>query len=681
MTNRLDLDYETAGTVDLKEVGIWNYCTHPDTRILMLNYSFDKGPVEIWRPFERELPEEVRNALADPFITKYAFNCAFERLITKFILGIDVPISEWRDIQVMARHYSLPGSLEDVGEILGLNRDVAKIHDGRRLIKKFSMPFIEGGEKTLFGVSEAAFKDHRTDPEDWIKFEVYGGQDVKAQIGVDERLAAYPVPKQEWRYWELDQEINDLGLFIYMPLLNGAVQVVEKEQEILLKELKELTGIDNPNSPAQLLEWVKTQNYPFSGLGKAFVDRAISGEGGITDLCRKALAIRKQVSKSSVKKLYAFRDNVANDGRLKHQFVFAGAARTMRWSGRDAQLQNLARPVKEVEKNMGWAIELLIAADHATIKKEFSSVLDVAVSCIRALIQAPKGKQLIIADYSSIESRVLGWVAKCPQILQIFEKGLDPYKQFATLLFNKPYDSITKEERNLAKPGFLGCGYLLGPGKEEINEAGDLVRSGLLGYAAAMSIEMTQEQAIHAVQVFRKKYPEVPKLWKALDQAALNAVRTGEEQEAGMLKFDCPDGAVLRMILPSGRAIHYVAPEIEELTFTNRDGETYTKECVSFEGIQQETRQWTRLQSRPGLWTENSVQAIARDLLAHGIKTAHERKLTVIGHIHDEILCEEDESNANALNVLIECMNTLPIWASGLPINSEGYCNKYYKKG
>jgi len=676
----LDLDYESRSCVDLTSVGIHNYASHPSTEIILASFSIDEGPIKLWQPHLEPIPEELKWALEDPLVEqKWAFNVAFERIMTWRKLGIKVPFEEWRDVQVMARYYSLPGNLENVGAILKIESQ--KLKEGKSLIKLFCEPFIDQKDTPLFGLTDPVFKDWNTNPVEWERFCQYNIQDVRAQQEERWKLKDFDLPAHEWKMWFLDQKINNCGWLVNLDLINGAIDVVEKEQTLLLDELRDLTGADNPNSATQILQWAKTQNYPFSVMGKAFVDRAIKGEGGITDLCKRALLIRQQVSKSSVKKLYAIRSNACADGRIREQFVFGGAARTMRWSGRDCQLQNLARPTKEVEKNTDRAIDLLTAVDHATIKSEFSSVIDVATSCIRPTLIAPKGKKLVVADFSSVENRVIGWVSGCKRMLEVFEKGLDPYKDFACDMFNKPYDSITKEERNQSKPATLGCGFGLGAGEEKVNEAGDLVRSGLLGYSYAMGISMTQEEANRAVQIFRKKFPEIPRLWKALDSAAIDAVQEKEPQQIGVLTFDCADDRVLRMILPSGRVLHYADPLVQEEERISRDGESYTKTFVSFMGMDQVTRQWTRMQSRPGLWTENSVQAIARDLLANGLREADKEGMIVIGHIHDEIICEADENDEKALDNLIQCMIKLPKWAAKLPIGAEGFCSPYYKKG
>lgn len=680
---KIDFDYETRSQVPLDIVGTENYARHPTTEIILCAYAFDDGPVNQWEPHKSKIPDDFADSLHDPLMLKFCFNASFERTITKQKLNIDIPYDEWRDVQVMSRYFSVPGSLGNVCDILNIEQDSAKLSEGKQLIRLFCEPFIEADVSPLFGRTKAAFKDWNTNPEEWERFKTYNKHDVLAEIAIAKRLVDFPVPMQEWELWFLDQKINDRGLRIKRDLLEGAIEVVEKEQKILFEELRDITKLDNPNSPSQILEWAKERGYPFNAVGKSFVECALKGEGNLTEECKKALTLRKQASKSSVKKLYAFRENTCFDDRLRNQFVFGGAARTFRWSGRNCQLQNLARPNKDIEKQIDLAIDFLIKRDYTGIKNTFTNVLDVAASCLRSLIIPSKGKKLTVADFASIESRVIGWLADCKPILEVYEKGLDLYIDFASSLFEKPYEEITKEERNLAKAPTLGCGFQLGAGEITVNDKGDEVRSGLLGYASAMNIEMTQEQAIRAVKIFREKYKEIPQLWKRLEKAGLKAVAENTVVKAGKVTFDGRDSRALKLILPSGRIIHYADPLVEEEIRVSLDGREYKKSFVTYMGLNQKTRQWERQKATPGIWTENSVQAIARDLLAEGLIQCDKNGIFVVGHVHDEVISEDDVfvSDEESLGKLIKCITKLPDWAIGLPIDAAGYVGNYYKKG
>lgn len=425
----------------------------------------------------------------------------------------------------------------------------------------------------------------------------------------------------------------------------------------------------------------------------------------ITELAREVLEIRRMTSKTSVNKFDAILAGVCEDGRLRHQFSFLGAQRTGRWSGKSStgtgvQLQNLAKATKEIEKKMDLAIELVQKMDYDAIVREFGQPLEVASSVIRAAFQAEEGNKLLICDLAAIEARLAAWLSGCEKMLEVFRtpEG-DIYKAFATKLFNKAYQEITKLERNLAKPAVLGACYQLGAGEEIITEAGDKIKTGLLGYSAAMGIEMTVEQAQQAIQVYRKEYKEIVQLWYDLEAASAYAVRhpgqtikvlpffknekwndeKAVEDFKALVSFRCTGKSMLQMILPSGRSLHYLQPELEEKEFTT-GGKTYRKEVLSYMGVDQQTRQWVRQHTRGGHLMENLCQAVARDILLSGLTLAEANNMPVVAHVHDEIICEVPENGQKTWQDLADCMRTVPPWAEGLPLDAAGFESKYYRK-
>lgn len=453
------LDFESRSEIPLDVRGLDNYVKHPSTQVLMLGYAFDDGSVKLWKPGDGPMPANLRAAIDDPEVIKVAWNAGFERNVFQHVLGIWIPYEQWLDPATLSKHLSMPGGLEDVGEIIGLKQDQAKNDRGKELIKIFCEPATEGGEQTLFGVSAAVFRDQRTDPVLWAEFEEYCRQDVVAERAILKKLAKFPLPEIEMRGWYLDQKINDRGVPTDQVLIEGAAKVAEETRAELQQKLKELTGLDNPNSGDQMKEWLATQGYTFGSLGKAFVARAMRGECELTPLAQEVLEIRKTASKTSWTKLLVIRDNVSSDGYLRNQFNFLGAARSGRWGSRAAQLHNLSRPSKEVEKNTDRAIELLQNADTMMLGLEFSSALDVVTSCIRPAFRAPEGKRFDVCDLNAIENRVLGWVARCDSILKVFRDGLDPYVSFAVFMYDEPYEVLIKDKdkRQQAKPAVLGC--------------------------------------------------------------------------------------------------------------------------------------------------------------------------------------------------------------------------------
>lgn len=694
-------DFETKSELSLPDVGLDNYLKHPSTSVLMLAYATDNDQPKLWEPHKQsEIPAEVMDNILSPFQHKYAWNSGFERGVYKHVLGIDIPLGEWRDPMITSRSLSIGSQLSAASKILGLGEDEAKMAEGTRLKNLFCMPQTLGGKETLFGISKATFRDWRTDKIDWDLFGEYCKMDVRAEQAIDRKMFRFPLPDQEWDNWVLDQVINERGITVNMDLVNGASFIAAKEVEILTARLKELTKLENPNSRDQLIAWAQAQGYPFSSLGKAFVGRAMAGEGHLTDLCKEVLEIRKMTSKSSVSKYSRIADMVSSDGRLRYQFAFMGAGRTGRWSGKGSegsgvQLQNLSRPTKAVAKRMDLAIELVQKMDYEAIKREFGQPLEVVTSVIRSSFQAPDGYKLIVADLSAIENVILGWLSGCDSILKVFREGRDPYIDFAVDMYKQPYEVLYAEwqagdstKRTNSKAPVLGCGFGLAGGEESVDEEGDRVFSGLMGYSRALGIELTKEQADQSVKVFRKKFPEVVKFWYAMEEAAISSVRNPgteiavERPNKSLITFRTIGKSMLKMRLPSGRDLHYVRPEVHEQQFTSKkNGAPYTKACLSFEGKEQGSHVWGRVSSFGSHLVENGTQASARDLLVNGMQLAHKKGFSIVAHIHDEIVCLEPEDTPLTLADLCACLTSPPAWAdTDLPLGAAGYENKFFKK-
>lgn len=699
-------DFETASCCDLPERGLHNYATDPTTRILMMAYAFGDGQVHLWEPSpDADLPERVRKALLDPETRKICWNATFERAICKYVLGIEIPFEQFCDAMIYARHLSLPGSLEECGEVLGLKEDEAKMKDGKRLIRLFCQPFSEGGEETLFGTTQPEFHDKNSHPADWENFQEYCRRDVETERTLLKTMSKLPLPEIEQRGWVLDQKINDRGMPVNVQFVDNALFLAQKSKDELSIILKEKTGLDNPNSRNQILEWAKTQGYPHESMGKAFVNAALA-DPNLTPLCREVLKIRQEASKTSYKKFEAIKNIVSADGRLRNQYMYMGASRTGRWSGSGVQVQNLPRPDKETEKNYERAVELIQNRDYEGIKREFSSVIGTVTSCVRSAIQAPKGQLLAVADFAAIENRVLGWLAGCDAILKVFRDGRDPYLEFASKIFNIPYEQLwddyqgkngdeaqklAKWMRQLAKPAVLGAGYGLGGGELKIDGYGNTVKGGLWGYAEAMGVNMTQEEAHTSVRVFRESYPEVPQLWKNLDSAAIEVLKRGGKIQTNFVEFSRvkrKDGTyVLRLTLPSGRSLHYINARLEVQEKVGRDGKSYQKEGVLYDGkghgVGKIGSGWGPVRNYGGKWAENGTQAIAREAFLHALFLADERGAEIVLHSHDEAgaLIYINDDFGFSLKDLIECMSINADWAPGLPLHAEGYVSKIYRKG
>lgn len=748
------LDFETASCLDLRAVGLDRYAKHPSTRVLMLGWALGDEEVELWEPRFGSMPAELQAAISNSKIKKLAWNFPFEHNIAKHVLGIDIPFEQAIDAMIYGRHLSLPGSLEAAGNALGLPFDQLKKSEGKRLIKKFSEPYHKGGEETLFGISEPQFHNWEDEPADWKLFGEYCKQDVVAERAIFKICSNISLPEKEQRAWILDQKINHRGIPVNRKFVQNALSLSVESKKRLGEKLKNLTGLANPNSGPQFLPWAQAQAYPHMSLGKNFVKAALAPDSGITPLCRRALKLRQETAKISYLKYQTLLNNLSDDDRLRHAFAFMGASRTGRWSGKGSdkgksvQVQNLPRPDKEIEKHYDRALELIELGDYDLAEKEvktwfdpqpeFPSIIGMTTSCLRSVFQAPPGKKLVVCDFSSIENRVLGWLAGCDAIAKVFREGRDAYLDFAARMYGIPYEKLyadykgkngpeaqllAKEMRQIAKPAVLGAGYGLGPGatrhcsvcdkqidrksrkcpqhssagftyKAVITEdgQGNKVKTGLMGYAANMGTKMTPEQAYLAWETFRDSYPEVVNLWDVYQKAAVKTLKTGQSTKAGFCVFQRKarkDGTfILRIQLPSGRGLHYLNCRVEtEIAQRKSDGEDYERDKIMYDGIGHgvgqigKGNQWGSVYTYGGKITENDDQGISRDLLLEALFLVDEMGGNIVMHCHDEPVCEEEDSPfAFGLTDLKHCMEITPKWAPGLVLGAEGFEGRTYRK-
>jgi DNA polymerase len=705
------LDWETRSQISLDDAGLANYVEHPSTEIILGSFARGDRKVQVWEPHKSTLPAELEDALLDPFTTIEAHNAIFEKLIAQNSLKIDKPIEEFRCTMARCRYLSLPGGLDAAGEILGLSESQAKLKDGKRLIHKFCEPESAGGEETLFGTSQPLFRDWATDPADWQNFVDYGKRDVEAERTIGKKLKKFPLPDFEWETWFLSERINANGLPTDEKLIAGARFLVDKETRRLIDQLRELTGLENPNSTTQLLPWLQARGYVFDSLGKPFVARAFAGEGILAEEARLALEIRGQTSKSSVKKYTVIADTVSPDGRLRHAYQFLGAARTGRFSALGVNLLNLSKPSKQVEAELPAAIELVQKMDYDGIVAKFGKPLDVVSGVLRSSFRAPEGMKFVVADLNAIEPRGVAYLSHCKPMLEVFEKGLDPYIEFATCMYGGTYEELWHEykvlknsiKRTNSKPPFIGGGYGLGPGEEKIDPVtGILTWTGLMGYSRSMGVEMTHDEAVTAVKTYRANYKEVTWLWRDMQNAAAKAIRNpgqvigvgvpqsdrdreyfdriGREIHESLVSFRCHGTKVLEMMLPSGRSLHYIDPTAREED-AEYQGKPYKRTVIEYQGKEQGSQQWGVITTHGGKWTEQSTQSISRDVLVHGMKLAEKRGFEIVLSTYDEIGALVDENSPLGVKELCECMATQPDWCKGqFPLAAEGFESIVYRK-
>jgi DNA polymerase bacteriophage-type len=692
---RLHLDYETKSELDLKEVGIFLYANHPSTRVIMASWSFNYGPVKQWDSESGEpIPQELLDAIENDEIEKWAFNAAFERMISKHVLKLKTNIRSWFCTMVLAYSQSFMGTLEMISKQMGNSEDKQKSKDGKRLIRLFC------GPQKPTAKNPWVWRDGMTDPEDWYSFLAYNKQDVVTERdGLYKKLIKYPMPPEEWELYHIDQEINDRGIPIDRTFVANAITLCDRVKAEMFELMVELTGLSNPNSPTQLLGWIQERGYPFSDLRKETVEKVLreNEEGSVTynyetkrlepdpqmltDDCVKALKMRQASARTSVMKYNAIVQRLSSDDRIHHAFQFGGASRTQRWAGRGVQVHNLPRTPKYLEPEDIYAerledvTEIIRQNDYGMLKLYVSDPLDALAGTVRSSIQAPEGMELRVCDLSSIENVSLGALADCQRILNIFREGRDPYKDFGTDFYNVPYEEVTKLQRTNSKPAVLGAGYRLGGG-----EMRDGKKTGLWGYAENMKVFLSQEEAGASVRIWRENHPEVVNYWYALENAIEKTVTRGTKNKVGMVEFFY-NKPYLCCRLPSGRVMYYYKPMVHYEDRQSRNGSTYRKAVISYMGKNQITTQWERIESHGGKFTENIVQAFARDVLATGMRRAHEDGFYIVLHVHDELgALQRRGDNYFTYQRLGDLMTQEIPWCPGLPLGYGGYGADFYRK-
>lgn len=656
--NNITLDIETKSDKDLTKCGVYAYAESEYFDILLFAYSVDGGDViVIDTACGEKIPAAILAALTDENIIKQAFNVNFERIcLSAYIrkhypeyfkgygdaddtVGDYLNPRNWQCTMIHSRYLGLPSSLAQVGEVLKIKDE--KMAEGKALIRYFCVPYAEKD-----GIPQ--FHHPMESPAKWKLFKTYNKRDVEAEMEIDQKLEKFPVPDFVWEEFYIDQTINDRGIAVDMALALSAIQIDETISNKLSKAMCRLTGVENPNSVYQLLDWLETQGLKSDSLGKKEVQELIKTAD---EPVRTVLAMRLQLSKSSVKKYQAMQNTACSDGRARGMFSFYGASRTGRWAGRSIQLQNL--PQNHLP-DLSEARGLVKTGDEEMISLLYDDIPDTLSQLIRTAFIPREGYKFIVSDYSAIEARVIAWLADEKWRMEAFEKGEDIYCASASQMFGVPVEKhgINGHLRQKGKVAELACGY-----------------GGSVGAMKAMgadSLGLSDAELKQIVDDWRASSPSITDLWWAVDSAVKKAIKTRGQTETHGLTFTYQSG-FLFITLPSGRRLAYVKPRIGENQFGG--------ESVVYRGLNQQ-KKWDLLESYGPKFVENIVQAIARDILCYSMQTLS--GCSIVGHVHDELIieCPQDVT----VKQISDAMAKNPPWAEGLLLRAEGYECQFYQK-
>lgn len=675
MADHINLDYESRSKVDLKKHGFDRYSSDPSTEILMGAWSVNDGEVQHWDGHRGEkMPAELREALEDPQVIKWAFNAQFERIMTRRCLGIKTDYTSWRCTMVLAYMLGFSGDLGLIGQTIGLPEELLKDPEGKRLINLFSKP------QKVTKSNPHLWRDGSTDPDDWDWFCRYNKRDVTTELAIKNRLERYDVLPAEWDMYALDQYINDTGVYINTDFARSALYLADLRKPQIIEEMQDITGLSNPNSPSQVLSWVKDRGYPFDDLRSDTVKKVIRNSDSLDDDVVRVLSLRLNSAKSSLAKYQTMLDAVGTDSRFRFSLQMAGASRTNRWAGRRLQTQNLSRTPKIIEavEDLEIVNKMIEDRDLDALGLYVGEPMDALTGCIRSAITPTPGHRFIVADLASIESVGIGWLTDCQWFLDTLKNKRDLYRSFAAEWLHLPYEE-TKPHRSKSKPACLGAGYRLGGGF--MDAAGK--KTGLWGYAEAMGVEMTQSEAADSVKAFRDLCPEIVQAWFALENAVFKVIRTRQPVEWGCLVIEYAK-PFLTIRLPSGRKMYYFRPRIVDREMTvmqgPKKGQKYVKSNFQYEGKVEGANKWGKIFSHGGKLVENIVQALSRDILVEGLKRAHRKGFRIVMHVHDEIITEVPDDSDLGLDDLMHCMTDSIPWAPGLPLGAAGWEGYFYRK-
>ena len=653
---QLSIDIETRSSIDIGKAGLYRYAQSDDFKILLFAYRFKDDAVQIVDLEQGEkIPDEVVAALKDPETVKHAYNAAFEWYCLNRA-GYVTPLEQWRCTMIHGLYCGYTAGLDATGKAIGLPQDKRKLATGKALIRYFCVPC-----KPTKSNGNRTWNLPRHAPEKWELFKEYCRQDVVTESEILRRLDAFPVPDEEEKLWQMDIRMNAFGVKVDTALIDGALQVNEQSTVLLENEARKLTGLENPNSSAQLLNWVHENRVEMENLQKATVSEKLSAE--LPENVRRALEIRQQLGKTSIKKYVAMDTAKGSDDRVRGLTQYYGANRTGRWAGRLVQMQNLPR---NYIKTLDYARKLVKERNYAGIKLLYGNVPDTLSQLIRTAFIPSEGNKFVVADFSAIEARVIAWLAGETWVNEVFATHGKIYEATASQMFHVPIEKIAKGNpeyalRQKGKVATLALGYQGG--------------SNALIAMGALNMGLTEEELPDIVHRWRNANPRIRDLWYAVEEAALLVMQTAQPQAIYNLIFNLESDIVygqnfLTVQLPSGRKLYYPRPFLKENQFG--------KMAIHYYTVGQQTRKWEVTSTYGGKMTENIVQAIARDCLAETLRRIDAKGLQVVFHVHDEVII--DAPMETTVDEICDLMAEPIPWAPGLILKGAGFESNYYMK-
>ena len=658
MRHHLSIDIETKSSIDIQKAGLYKYAQSPDFEVLLFAYQWDEDPVELVDlTAGEEIPEWVLDELVNPETWKHAYNAAFEWYCLNRA-GYETPLEQWRCTMVHGLYCGYTAGLDATGRAIGLPQDKQKLTTGKALIRYFCVPC-----KPTKSNGNRTWNLPKHAPEKWVLFKEYCKQDVVTEHEIWKRLEIYPVPEEEEALWQMDIHMNAFGVRVDEALIDGALSIDEICTEKLTGEAIRITGLQNPNSTAQLKAWIEQQTgIEVSGLTKENVTELLA-RNDISEEVRRVLEIRQQLGKTSIKKYVAMKIAEGEEERVRGLTQFYGANRTGRWAGRLVQMQNLPR---NYLKTLDEARNLVKAKNYTGVRLIYGNVPDTLSQLIRTAFIPTEGRKFVVADFSAIEARVIAWLAGEQWVNEVFATHGKIYEATASQMFHVPIEKIVKGNpeyslRQKGKVATLALGYQGG--------------SNALIAMGALNMGLTEEELPDIVQRWRNANPRIRDLWYAVEEASIQTMLTAQPQAIYGLIFALESDLVygqsfLTVQLPSGRKLFYPKPFLKENQFG--------KMAIHYYTVGQQTRKWEVTSTYGGKMTENIVQAIARDCLAETLRRIDAKGLQVVFHVHDEVIV--DAPLETTVEELCDLMAEPIAWAPGLILKGAGFESSYYMK-